>query len=64
MDIAQEKWKEIKMDEELDEETEESFKIHGSFIACILEQKDMVTILHEILIIILNSLNNYNEFNI
>jgi hypothetical protein len=42
MQIVKQKWQEIKADEDIDEETEESFTIHGRFIACILEKKDMM----------------------
>ncbi|CAL1674301.1 unnamed protein product [Lasius platythorax] len=42
MHIAKQKWQEIKADESIDEETKESFTIHGRFIACILEKKDMM----------------------
>lgn len=63
MHIAIQKWQEIKDDEDIDEETRKSFMLHGRFIACILEKKNMVTIPHAILIIIQNFLNNSNQID-
>ncbi|XP_050451158.1 uncharacterized protein LOC126851338 [Cataglyphis hispanica] len=43
MHIAKQKWAEIiKDDEEIDEETKESFMPFGSFTACMLEKKDLM----------------------
>lgn len=44
MNVARQKWQEIEKDEDVDEETKESFVTHGRFVACILEKKDLVTI--------------------
>ncbi|XP_072754195.1 uncharacterized protein [Anoplolepis gracilipes] len=41
-EIDFEKWKEMKSDEEMDEETKESFTTHGRFLACLLEKLDMM----------------------
>lgn len=46
MQITKQKWQEIKDDEDIDEETKESFTTHGRFVACILEKNNMVTIPH------------------
>lgn len=48
MDIEKQKWLEIKDDEDIDEETRESFLAHGRFIACLMEKNDLVTIPHAI----------------
>ncbi|XP_029660120.1 uncharacterized protein LOC115233696 [Formica exsecta] len=42
MQITKQKWQEIKDDEDIDEETKESFTTHGRFVACILEKNDMM----------------------
>ncbi|XP_070169277.1 uncharacterized protein [Polyergus mexicanus] len=42
MQITKQKWQQIKDDEDIDEETKESFMSHGRFVACILEKNDMM----------------------
>lgn len=44
MNIAREKWEEIKENEDIDEEAKESFITHSRFLACLLEKKNLVTI--------------------